>query len=88
MDSKSLLKSIHQITNPMENPEMTAHQPQGYDEEMEQGCCAVCNGSGEGQFEGSRCYSCKGTGTDWYPVRKTSAPDEDQDEDEFEGAPV
>ena len=66
-----------------------AHQPQGYDDEMEQGCCSVCNGSGEGQFEGTRCYSCKGTGSDWYPVKRKAGPDDEQDEgDDFEGAPV
>jgi len=62
-------------------------QPEGYDDEMEEGCCAVCNGSGEGQHEGTRCYSCKGSGTDWYPVKKSSSPDEDDDED-FDGAPA
>lgn len=64
------------------------HQPQGYDDEMEQGCCSVCNGSGEGQFEGTRCYSCKGTGSDWYPVKRAAGPGDEQDEDDFEGAPV
>jgi hypothetical protein len=26
------------------------------------GICAVCNGSGEGCFEGVPCYACKGSG--------------------------
>ena len=59
-------------------------QPEGYDDEMGKGACAVCNGSGEGQHEGSKCYACNGKGTDWYPVKKT----EPDDEDDFEGAPV
>ena len=25
--------------------------------------CPACNGSGEGQHDGTRCYSCKGKGT-------------------------
>ena len=25
--------------------------------------CGACNGSGEGQYEGSRCYVCHGKGT-------------------------
>ena len=24
--------------------------------------CPSCNGSGEGMYDGSRCYKCKGTG--------------------------
>lgn len=64
------------------------NQPEDFDEEMEQGCCSVCNGSGEGQFEGTRCYACNGKGSDWYPVKRKVGPDDEQDEDDFEGAPV
>ena len=28
----------------------------------EPGICPACNGSGEGQFEGTTCYHCKGKG--------------------------
>jgi DnaJ-class molecular chaperone len=28
------------------------------------GICAQCNGSGEGQYDGTRCGRCKGSGTD------------------------
>lgn len=27
------------------------------------GLCSVCNGSGEGQYDGSTCHSCHGKGT-------------------------
>ena len=26
--------------------------------------CGVCSGSGEGQYDGSRCYACHGTGVE------------------------
>lgn len=29
------------------------------------GICAVCNGSGEGRFERTTCYACKGSGEQW-----------------------
>lgn len=32
------------------------------EEEEEDGICGACNGSGEGMYDGSRCYSCKGSG--------------------------
>lgn len=53
--------------------------------EMEQGYCTGCSGSGMGMFEGTKCSTCGGTGTQWYPVPRAAEPD---DEDEFEGAPV
>jgi DnaJ-class molecular chaperone len=37
----------------------------GYDEpddESEHGICQCCNGSGEGQHDGSTCSNCKGKG--------------------------
>jgi len=30
--------------------------------ETEGGYCAVCNGSGEGMYDGTRCPTCKGKG--------------------------
>ena len=45
--------------------------------------CPTCNGSGEGMYDGTRCHACKGSGAE----RVESEPD-DQDEDDFEGAPV
>lgn len=32
------------------------------DEPGEPGICPACNGSGEGQHEGTRCYRCRGSG--------------------------
>ena len=32
------------------------------DLQQEPGLCPVCNGSGEGQYEGTTCHACKGTG--------------------------
>lgn len=31
-------------------------------DEGEEGICPTCNGSGEGQHEGTTCYNCKGSG--------------------------
>jgi hypothetical protein len=39
--------------------EIHAEPVEGSDEP---GICPACNGSGEGQHEGSRCHSCKGRG--------------------------
>ena len=36
-------------------------------EEYEQVLCAACNGSGEGQYDGTRCSFCKGTGSESIP---------------------
>ena len=30
----------------------------------EEEICLACNGSGEGMYDGSRCYHCKGTGVE------------------------
>ena len=30
---------------------------------FEEDICPVCSGSGEGMYEGSRCYNCKGRGS-------------------------
>ena len=30
---------------------------------LEDDICGQCNGSGEGQYDGTRCYRCKGRGT-------------------------
>lgn len=32
------------------------------DPDYEPGICPACNGSGEGQYDGSRCNACKGKG--------------------------
>jgi hypothetical protein len=34
----------------------------GPDEDYEPGICPACGGSGEGQYEGTTCYQCKGGG--------------------------
>jgi len=31
-------------------------------DDSEPGICPACNGSGEGQHDGTTCYSCKGAG--------------------------
>ncbi len=53
---------------------------------MEEVTCASCSGSGEGRWDGSTCHACKGSGSQMYPV-DAAGPDE-EDEEEFEGAPV
>lgn len=42
----------------MTEEELNAIEP--YEEEP--GLCHVCNGSGEGRYEGSTCYACNGKG--------------------------
>ncbi len=32
------------------------------DDESDDGYCANCSGTGEGQYDGTRCMSCKGSG--------------------------
>ena len=49
--------------------------------------CPNCNGSGEGMFDGTRCYECKGSGVEKVLV-EDAGPDDGQDEEDFEGAPV
>lgn len=39
--------------------------------------CPTCNGSGEGMFEGTRCSSCGGTGTEKVLVEDESEDDND-----------
>ena len=33
-----------------------------YQDDSEPGICPACNGSGEGQHEGTTCHQCKGAG--------------------------
>lgn len=48
----------------------------------EDGLCPACNGSGEGQFEGTRCATCGGSGDDLHPWGRKPERDEDErDED-------
>jgi DnaJ-class molecular chaperone len=35
------------------------------DEDDSENICAACNGSGEGQYDGTRCSHCKGKGVIW-----------------------
>ena len=37
-------------------------------EEEEEDICSACNGSGEGMYDGSTCYKCRGAGIE--PVNK------------------
>ena len=41
---------------------LAAYMADEISEEYEPGICPHCNGSGEGQNEGSRCNYCKGMG--------------------------
>jgi RecJ-like exonuclease len=61
--------------------------PYGEQEEDEDYTCNQCNGSGEGQYDGSRCYKCKGSGV----IKPHEEPDPDflrdrQRDSEFDGS--
>lgn len=45
-------------------------------EEPEEVICSQCSGSGEGMFDGTRCYRCKGSG-----VERPESGGDDYDED-------
>ena len=47
-DASDQLQEEINVKNDIDNPPM----------------CVTCNGSGEGQHDGARCRSCKGTGTE------------------------
>lgn len=57
---------------------MGADVRESANDEPEDLICIGCNGSGEGQYEGTRCTSCGGSGTerterdepDWDAIRK------------------
>ena len=38
--------------------------PDDYEEPDEEPICVSCDGSGEGQYDGTRCSSCRGSGVD------------------------
>ena len=42
------------------------------DDDDDEHICSGCNGSGEGMYDGSRCYKCHGTGEE--PCEKDDAP--------------
>lgn len=42
--------------------------------DFEEEICVSCNGSGEGHYDGTRCWSCRGTGVDRYSFN----PDNDE----------
>jgi len=41
--------------------------------------CPACNGTGEGQVDGSRCYTCKGWGIAYDSEEEEDAKAEDAD---------
>jgi len=42
------------------------------DEDYEDEICSACSGSGEGMYDGSTCYKCRGYGIE--PVEKDDEP--------------
>lgn len=42
------------------------------EEEIEDLICPHCNGSGEGQFDGTHCISCKGSGVEQFEFEDES----------------
>lgn len=50
------------------------------DREYEEQYCIGCSGSGEGHYDGTRCSSCGGSGTEYVLVEPEPEPeDEEQD---------
>ena len=47
---------------------------------FEEDICHVCSGSGEGMYEGSRCYNCKGRGSVMVEVMDDEEVEESEDE--------
>jgi hypothetical protein len=47
-------------------------------EEYEEQYCGNCSGSGEGMYDGSRCWSCKGSGTEWVLVEPEPEPEDEE----------
>ena len=43
--------------------------------------CPACSGSGEGQYDGTTCYSCKGSGVDRCSAEADDEPDFDEPEE-------
>src|SRR5271166_3118030 len=41
--------------------------------------CSSCNGTGEGMYDGTRCYACKGSGIAGGPRRREIDPDYERD---------
>jgi DnaJ-class molecular chaperone len=39
-------------------------KPEIIDEDYEDEICSACSGSGEGMYDGSTCYKCKGSGVE------------------------
>jgi len=51
-------------------------EDESIDDDDEDEICSACSGSGEGMYDGSTCYKCKGCGVE---------PRERQDDDYYEG---
>ena len=47
---------------------------------MENEICNYCNGSGEGMYDGSKCYTCGGSGE----VPSTQEPSEEEDYQDYD----
>lgn len=47
--------------------------------------CASCNGSGEGQYDGTTCPACGGTGTVYRATPEPCDPPDDDIDDDYIG---
>ena len=47
-------------------------------EQYEEQYCGSCAGSGEGMYDGSRCSTCKGSGTEYVLIEREPEPEEDE----------
>lgn len=47
-------------------------------DDYEESYCGACAGSGEGSHDGSRCWKCKGTGTEYVLIEPATEEDEDE----------
>lgn len=62
------IEGPYDISTP--NPEQ---EEDSEDEDDGERLCSSCNGTGEGQYDGSRCYACKG----WGVIKPREEPDPD-----------
>src|SRR5271157_1388221 len=67
------IEGPYDISTPNGQQEQEEDDEVPEDEDEGEQLCSSCNGTGEGQYDGSRCYSCKG----WGVIRHREEEDPD-----------